>query len=200
VLTKDFYKKYDTLSLAKALLGCELVHETPEGITSGIIVETEAYLFNDPASHAYNRRTSRVEVMYGEAGVAYVYQIYGMYFCFNVVSSEAGIGEAVLIRALEPVEGIELMTARRTESQKTKTGKVPALKDLCSGPGKLVQAMGIRKDQTFHDLASGELFIKPRMTEDFDIKITTRIGIAEGKGHDLLYRYYIRGNKFISKS
>jgi len=200
VLTKDFYKKYDTRSLAKALLGCELVHETPEGITSGIIVETEAYLFDDPASHAYNKRTTRVEVMYGEAGVAYVYQIYGMYFCFNVVSSEVGVGEAVLVRALEPVQGIELMTARRMESQKTKTGKVPSLKDLCSGPGKLVQAMGIRKDQTFHDLTSGELFIRPGVIEDFEVKISTRIGIAEGKGHDLLYRYYIQGNKFISKS
>lgn len=197
VLTKDFYNTHDTLSLAKALLGCVLVHETPEGITSGVIVETEAYLSDDPACHAYNRRTPRVEVMYGDPGFAYVYQIYGMYYCFNVVSSKAGIGEAVLIRALEPVEGTGLMTARR---MKAGSEKVPALKGLCSGPGKLVQAMGIRKDQTFHDLTSGELYIRPKVIQDFEIKATTRIGIAEGKGHDLLYRYYIQGNKFISKS
>lgn len=199
MLKKDFYSQFDTLTLSRKLLGCELVHETDEGITSGIIVETEAYLCDDPACHAYNRRTPRTEVMYGEPGAAYIYQIYGMYYCFNVVSAEKDRGEAVLIRALEPVHGTDLMAMRRTWNSNGKPVKYLKMKDLCSGPGKLVQAMGIQKSQTFHDLTMPPLYINKAAAADFDITITTRVGIAEGKGHELPYRFYIQGNKFISK-
>lgn len=105
-LPLSFFEAYDTRSLAQKLLGCELVHNSPDGITSGIIVETEAYLQNDPACHAYQRRTARTEPMYAAPGTIYVYLIYGMYQCFNVVSQEEGCGEAVLIRALQPTGGL----------------------------------------------------------------------------------------------
>ncbi len=198
MFSKRFYHDPDTISLARRLLGCELVHETAEGITSGIIVETEAYLTDDPACHAYKRRTARVEAMYGEPGTAYVYQIYGMYYCFNVVSNVSGVGEAVLIRALEPVSGLDLMEFRRGNSRFSSSRKFKE-KELCSGPGKLVQAMGIRKNQTFHDLTEGPLYIREGADRSFEVKTSTRIGIAEGKGHNLPYRFYIRGSKFISK-
>jgi DNA-3-methyladenine glycosylase len=99
--------------LANALLGCELVHDSPEGITAGVIVETESYHETDKASHSYNNRSTRTEVMFGPAGHAYIYFTYGMHYCFNVVAEKEGIGAGVLIRALEPTRGIELMVARR---------------------------------------------------------------------------------------
>lgn len=173
-----------TLELAQKLLGKYLVHESPEGKTVGKIVEVEAYLFNDPASHSFCGKTKRNEPMFENAGIAYVYFIYGNYFCFNIVSNKEGIGEAVLIRALEPVEGIELMKIRRGN------------KDLCSGPGKLAQAMGINKEHNKVNLLSGKLRIENNF-EDFKIVKTTRIGISKGKGK--LFRFYIKGNKFITK-
>lgn len=197
-LPQSFYQKLDTLSLAKELLGCMLVHETSEGTTTAIIVETEAYLHDDPACHAYWKRTPRNEDMFLPAGMSYIYQIYGIYFCFNVVSSKVDIGEAVLIRALEPIQGIELMTQRRTEMGVGKK-KAYGLKDLCSGPGKLVQAMGITKNQSGQSLAQGNLYIKRRVQSDFRTFTTTRIGIPEGKGNELPYRFYIENNPFISK-
>ena len=112
----------DTLSIAKNLLGYTLVHENEEGITSGIIVETEAYLQGDPACHAYRKKSVRNAPMFGEAGTIYVYQIYGMHFCVNISTNQKDIGEAVLIRALEPTLGIDLMQARR---------KNDVLKNLC---------------------------------------------------------------------
>lgn len=197
MLQKDFYARFDTRSLARELLGCVLVHETPEGTTSGIIVETEAYLCDDPACHAFNRRTTRTEVMYGEPGLAYVYQIYGMYFCFNVVSAPAGTGEAVLIRALEPLEGIALMRERRSAG--ANTARTFKTKELCNGPGKLVQAMGIHKSQTFHDLVKPPLYINEKVSGEVEVVVSKRIGIAEGKGHELLYRYFIKGNVNVSR-
>ena len=188
VLPKEFYEKYDTLTLAEKLLGCSLVYDSPEGRTSGIIVETEAYLKDDPACHAYRKKSVRNAPMFEGAGVAYVYQIYGMYYCFNIVSGVEGTGEAVLIRALEPVEGIDLMQKRR---------KTNELKNLCSGPGKLVIAMGITKEFNFMPMDSDEFYCTAPQNADFDIFTTTRIGITQGA--DLLYRFYVKGNKFISK-
>ncbi|WP_031527096.1 DNA-3-methyladenine glycosylase [Dyadobacter crusticola] len=200
-LPLSFYQSYDTCTLAQKLLGCELVHESAEGTTSGIIVETEAYLSDDPACHAYNRRTSRTEPMYQPAGTIYVYLIYGMYQCFNVVSNAADIGEAVLVRALQPVQGIDLMQQRRREihgkagvSLKTKP---VSLKELCRGPGKLVKAMGI--DRVLHNsltLDNGVIYIKPAEIEDLPIVTTTRIGINVGT--ELPFRYYICDNDFVS--
>jgi len=196
----SFYQAHDTCTLAQQLLGCELVHNSPDGITSGIIVETEAYLANDPACHAYNRRTPRTEPMYGPAGTIYVYLIYGMYQCVNVVSNREGIGEAVLIRALQPTQGVELMQMRRSfnsKKQKEETKKI-ALKELCRGPGKLVKAMGI--ERTVHNnqhLTESSLFITKPLIEDFKIVAGPRIGINVGQ--DLPYRYRIYNSSFTSK-
>ena len=199
-LPLSFYQAYDTCTLAQKLLGCELVHNSPDGITSGIIVETEAYLANDPACHAYNRRTPRTEPMYGLAGTIYVYLIYGMYQCVNVVSNREGVGEAVLIRALQPTQGLELMqTRRRFNTKKEKEGyKNISLKELCRGPGKLVKAMGI--ERSIHNnqlLTESSLYITAPLIEDFTIVTGPRIGINVGK--DLPYRYTIYNNTFTSK-
>lgn len=187
-LPKEFFEKYDTLTLSQKLLGCRLVYNSPEGRTSGIIVETEAYLQNDPASHAYRKKTPRNAPMFEGAGISYVYFIYGVYHCFNIVSEAGGIGEAVLIRALEPIDGIDLMQQRRGTT---------LLKNLCSGPGKLVTAMGITRDFNFRRVYSETFHCLPPTDEHFDIVATTRIGITQAA--DLLYRFYIKGNPFVSK-
>lgn len=180
----------DTLSVAKNLLGYTLIHESTEGVTAGIIVETEAYLQGDPACHAYRRKSVRNAPMFGEAGTIYVYQIYGMHFCVNISTNKKDIGEAVLIRALEPTLGIELMQERR---------KTDLLKNLCSGPGKLVQALGIHKEMNdWHILNSDLKIVNPEIQiSDNEIITTTRIGITQGA--DLPYRFYVKDNKFVSK-
>jgi DNA-3-methyladenine glycosylase len=185
----------DTLSVAKQLLGYSLIHESEEGTTAGIIVETEGYLKDDPACHAYRKKSERNAPMFGVAGTIYVYQIYGMYFCVNISTNQKDIGEAVLIRALEPTEGIDLMTKRRLE--KSKSGKMD-LKNLCSGPGKLVQAMSIHKGMNNWQIQDSYLkIIPPIQVPDNEIITTTRIGITQGA--DLPYRFYVKGNKFVSK-
>ncbi|RRB02632.1 DNA-3-methyladenine glycosylase [Larkinella rosea] len=196
-LPVDFYQDHDTLTLSRLLLGCELVHESAEGTTAGIIVETEAYLTGDPACHAYRRKTARNAAMFGPAGTLYVYLIYGFYYCLNVVTGPEDVGEAVLIRALEPTEGLELMGERRHLDPTTKTG----LRGLTSGPGKLVIAMGISRDHNFLSLTkagkASPVFIRPRMQENVEMVTTTRIGITQGA--DLPYRFYVKGNRFVSK-
>lgn len=199
-LPLSFFASFDTLTLAQKLLGCELVHDSPDGITSGIIVETEAYLRDDPACHAYNRRTTRTEPMYGLPGTVYVYLIYGMYQCVNVVSNVQGVGEAVLIRALQPIAGIELMELRRNENRRhsQKFTKQIKVKQLCNGPGKLAVAMGI--DRAIHNnqlFSAGNLYINPPVQDKFDIVSTTRIGITVGV--DLPYRFLIKNSPFVSR-
>jgi DNA-3-methyladenine glycosylase len=186
----------DTLSVAKNLLGYTLIHVSEEGTTAGIIVETEGYLQGDPACHAYRKKSERNAPMFGVAGTIYVYQIYGMYFCVNISTNQKDIGEAVLIRALEPTEGIDLITKRRLE--KSKSGKTD-LKNLCSGPGKLVQAMGIHKGMNDWHIQDSDLKIFPPTIQipDNEIITTTRIGITQGA--ELPYRFYLKGNKFVSK-
>ena len=188
VLPKEFYEKHDTLTLAKHLLGCTLVHESIDGRTSGIIVETEAYLRNDPACHAYRKKSTRNAPMFEGAGLSYVYLIYGLHHCFNIVSGAAGIGEAVLIRALEPTDGIELMQERR---------KTKDLRNLCSGPAKLVKAMGITPNFNFLSMDSDNFYCFDSQLTDYQVITTTRIGITQGA--DLPYRFYIEGNRFVSR-
>lgn len=192
-LTESFYAQ-DTITVAKALLGTYLVHESLDGKTAGRIVETEAYLWGDPACHAYRRKTKRNATMFGPAGNAYVYQIYGIHYCINVVTAPEGMGEAVLIRALEPIEGIELMQKRR---------ELQVLKNLCNGPGKLVEAMGITRSMDGMSLLGEQLYILSANTYSlpddrvkFEIVTTTRIGITQGA--ELPYRFYMAENPCVS--
>jgi len=182
-LGKKFFNR-PTVNLAKALLGKYLVFKNMKGV----IVETEAYLYrDDPGCHARGGITSRNAPMFEEAGRAYVYLIYGMYHCLNIVSGKKGEGEAVLIRAVEPVEGIEIMQRRR---------KTKKLENLCNGPGKLTQAFGITRKQNNVSLLTGDFRIydskiKPKITT------TTRIGLSAGK--ELPLRFYITDNIFVSR-
>lgn len=199
-LDRDFYLR-DTLMVAKDLLGKELVHETKEFRIVGRIVETEAYMGpKDKGSHAYNgRRTNRNEVMYHIGGFSYVFLIYGMYNCFNVVTGEADKPEAVLVRAVEPVEGLENMSSLRygmncsTLSPKQKTG-------LCNGPGKLCIAMGIDRSENGLDLCGNQLYIRDAHNEPRDIKSSPRINIDYAEEYkDKPWRFFIEGNKYVSK-
>ena len=196
VLQRDFYMK-DAVTVARALLGALLVSESPEGRTAGRIVETEAYAgYNDAACHSYKRKTAleshRTNIMFGCGGHAYVYLIYGMYNCFNVVANAQGEPEAVLIRALEPLEGIELMAKRRgTDMQK----------NLCSGPGKLCMAMGITLADYGADLCCGErLFIaQGDFAADEDVRSTPRINVDyAGEASGYPYRFVIADSRFLS--
>lgn len=186
-LPKSFYRR-NTEKVACDLLGCILVHVSPEGVTSGRIVETEAYLHNDPASHSFSGQTSRNAAMFENGGVAYVYFTYGKYFCFNAVTSISGMGEAVLIRALEPLEGIGLMEKRRGVFGK---------RDLCNGPAKLVIAMGIDKSHNTYDLTSDVLFIRKDPEHRVVVEAKPRIGVSQGK--DLLLRFCVKDSLYVSK-
>lgn len=175
------------MEVGRDLLGKVLVH----GATGGIIVETEAYLgMDDAASHAYPGLTRRNEVMFGPPGHAYVYFIYGMYECVNVVTNPEGRAGAVLIRAIEPVLGVELMRIRRPGAKR--------LRDVASGPGKLTIAMGITRALNGADLTKGPLVLRDRRgAEPFEIVAGPRIGIS--KNADWPLRFTVAGSEFISK-
>lgn len=197
-LSKKFYFR-KTEIVAQELLGKTLIHKTDEGIISGKIVETEAYLGQrDPGSHAYRGITQRNRIMFGPAGKAYIYFVYGNHYCFNVVTEKDGVSGAVLIRALEPQEGIKLMKKHRRIDG--------PLACLTNGPGKLTKALGITGSMNEADLTGNKLFIISRVvprkkeitSKDFSIVNTGRIGIKEGR--NLPYRYYIEGSKFVSRT
>nr|WP_204617038.1 DNA-3-methyladenine glycosylase [Desulforadius tongensis] len=187
-LAREFYNR-DTVQVARELLGCLLVHHSPEGAAGGIIVETEAYTqHGDPACHASRGMTPRNRVMFGPPGHAYVYFTYGIHYCFNAVTNAEGVGDAVLIRALQPEIGIPLMQKRRGRER---------LKDLCSGPAKLVQALGMSGEHNGADLTAGPVRLYPGWDRVPEIVTTTRIGIREGA--ELPLRFYIKDNPYISK-
>ncbi|MCL2622757.1 MAG: DNA-3-methyladenine glycosylase, partial [Planctomycetaceae bacterium] len=153
-MTRDFYLA-DAVTVARSLLGKRLVHQSHEGTTAGIIVETEAYAGHDDAAcHSYQRKAPvgkhRTNIMFSDGGYAYVYLIYGMYNCFNVVVNKAGNPEAVLIRALEPVEGMQLMAKRRGIA--ISSDRPGNIRKLCNGPGKLCIAMGVTREHYGLDL------------------------------------------------
>lgn len=175
-LSRDFYLQ-DTLTVTQDLIGHILVHNTPEGVIAGRIIETEAYITGDPANHATRGMTRRNEAMFGSPGHAYIYMIH-THWCLNAVTQPEGTAEAVLVRALQPIEGIELMIRSR---------RTAILKNLCSGPGKLTQALGITGKDNGTDLTMGNLRIV-RGEEIGDIIQTTRIGIRLGA--EELWRFY----------
>ncbi len=187
-LNRNFYERY-TVDVARDLLGKVLVRVlSSEQILAGIIVETEAYRGqDDPASHAYGRKTPRNAIMYGKPGYSYVYFIYGMYHCLNVVTEPEGVPAAVLIRAVEPIFGIELMKKYRNTNK---------ISNLTNGPGKLCQAFNITRELNGIDLTQrGTLYIvdymRPRR-----IIASRRIGIKVGL--DKFWRFFIEDNPFVS--
>ena len=221
-LNRKFYNR-PTLKVAKELLGKYLVVEKDGNYVSGKIVETEAYVGpDDPASHAYRGLTPRNKVMFGEPGYAYVYLTYGMHHCLNFVTERKGFPAAVLIRALEPADGIEIMKKRRKTKNfllgqglnpsgrafrtsprpSLRTGVQPLsehenLKNLTNGPAKLCQALGIDRTLNGADLCSDIIYVEDKGNEIGKIVSTSRIGIKEGK--EKKWRFYIENNEFVSK-
>jgi len=185
ILRRPFYAR-SAPEVARDLLGKVLAH----GPAAGVIVETEAYLGGDDlAAHSARGLTPRTRVIFGPPGHAYVYFIYGMYECLNLVCEPEGSPGCVLIRALEPVAGIELMRSRRPAARK--------LEDLASGPGKLTLAMAISRKHNGADVTRGSLVVRdPSERAQFAIQVTPRIGIT--KCADLPLRFVIQGNRFVS--
>lgn len=188
-LTKAFYAR-PTAEVARRLLGQVLVSRVDGREVSGTIVETEAYLGpDDPACHAYgHRRTPRTEPLYGPPGTAYVYFTYGMHWCLNAVTERVDYPAAVLIRALEPLAGIELMRRRR--------GAVPD-RALCAGPARLCEALGITGEQNGGSLQQGALRIVPGRRARFRVAVTPRIGITTARDWPL--RFVIAGSSWLSR-
>ncbi|WP_238883599.1 DNA-3-methyladenine glycosylase [Clostridium sp. YIM B02551] len=202
-LEREFFAR-ETVQVAKELLGKVLVREVDGQILKGKIVETEAYVGPiDKASHAYGfKKTARVEPLYGKPGISYVFSIYGMYVCFNIITFKEGSPEGVLIRALEPVQGIDSMSVNRfkKEYNKLETRKI---KELTNGPSKLCIAMNItKKEHNFIDLiTSSELYVEDgEAVNNRDIVETTRIGIDYAEeARYFPWRFYIKENEFVSK-
>jgi DNA-3-methyladenine glycosylase len=174
------------VDVAQDLVGCVVQHEA----TSGVIVEAEAYHDSEPACHAFVGLTPRTSTLFGPPGKAYVYRSYGVHALLNAVCEPEGVGAAVLIRALQPLAGIELMRARRG---------VASDAELCSGPGKLTQALGIELHHNGVDLAAGPIRIRPRPAQWRDPEIVggERVGIT--KGTELQWRFCAAGNRHVSR-
>jgi len=188
-LSREFYTRA-TEKVAVELLGKILVHDTADGVIAGKIVETEAYLSTgDEASHSFSGKTKRNEAMFEEGGTVYTYISYGIHYCFNVVTEEKGRGSAVLIRAIEPIEGISLMQKNRGVEDVFK---------LCKGPGNLCKAFGIGKEHNYKSLLDDEIYIvnQPKEMKKSIIQ-SERIGISRSK--ELLLRFYIKNSEFISR-
>lgn len=182
----------DGITLAKRLLGCRLLHKTPEGVCGGVIVETEAYMgLEDDAAHSYRGRPDgRVNIQYGPGGFAYIYLIYGIHSCMNVVANREGIPEAVLIRALRPEENRELMLSRRPKAKNDR--------QLCSGPGRLCAALSITRAQYGLDLTGDILWIEDRREEP-PITASRRVGVEYAKiCGDKPWRFTVTGDPYVS--
>ena len=184
-MKRAFFER-PVLEVAHDLVGCVVTHDD----TAGVIVETEAYHESEAACHAYVGVTPRTRVLFGPPGRAYVYFSYGMHWMLNAVCEPAGVGAAVLIRALEPVDGIEHMRERRG---------LEAARQLCSGPGKLTQALGIAAELNDTDLLRGPIAFsdRPRAWRDVAVDVDVRVGIT--KAADLPWRFVAAGNRFVSR-
>ena len=186
-LPVSFYRR-PVITVARELLGKLLIRKTNQGLTCGRIVETEAYGgSDDPASHAFSGPGARSAVMFEDGGKAYVYFIYGMYYCLNVVTGRSGTGEACLIRAIEPVDGIDLMKKRRQTDDPRR---------LTNGPGKLCIAMDIDLSLNGYNYSGKDLFISDDGYQLEKISCSARIGIR--KAQNFLWRFYIEGNPFVT--
>lgn len=174
------------VEVAQALVGCAVSH----GDCAGVIVETEAYHESEPACHAHIGVTARTSLLFGAPGFAYVYRSYGIHMLFNAICEPVGVGAGVLIRALEPIRGLELMRARR--------GGLPD-RQLCSGPGKLTQALGIELSDNGSDLRAGPIVISPRAAGWGDVPLVAdrRIGIT--KAPELPWRFSAVGSRWVSR-
>ena len=184
-LPAEFYAR-PVVEVARDLVGCTLAH----GRTAGVIVETEAYHESEPACHAFVGLTARTRVLFGPPGTAYVYRSYGIHALFNAVCQEQGVGAAVLIRALEPIAALDAMRERRG---------LHAVEQLCSGPGKLTQALAIELGHNDTDLLEGPIRLGPRPPgwEDVEIVTGTRIGIT--KAAELEWRFCAAGSRSVSR-
>jgi DNA-3-methyladenine glycosylase len=189
-LDADFYAR-PVLHVARDLIGCTIEHEG----STGVIVETEAYHDSEPACHAFIGLTQRTRTLFGPPGRAYVYRSYGIHALLNAVCEPAGVGAAVLIRALEPVAGIEAMSARRAGN-----GSAPVReRDLCSGPGKLTQALGVSLADNDTSLQSGPIRVGPREGKWLAPSVVagSRIGIS--RAVELQWRFSAAGNPYVSR-
>lgn len=197
IIPQSFYQQGDVAGIARQLLGKLLITNFNGERTSGIITETEAYAgASDKASHAYNnRRTARTEVMYAEGGIAYVYLCYGIHHLFNIVVNKKDVPHAVLIRAVEPMEGIETMLHRRKKER--------LMPNLTAGPGAISEALGIKTIHSGSSLQGPDIWLEDKgdNIDPDDIVAATRIGVAYAQEDAMLpYRFYIKGNKFVSKA
>lgn len=190
ILPGEFYVGKDTVEIARALVGKVLVHESHAGKTSGRIVEVEAYCGNsgDPACHAARGKTKRNEAMFGPAGHAYIYFIFGMYHCFNVVVQKTGIADAVLIRAVQPLDGLELMQRRRG---------ITDHRLLCRGPGRLCQAFDLTRAHNGMDVIRPPLYLWDDGYEPQQITASPRIGISQAREHE--WRFYEQTSVFVCR-
>jgi DNA-3-methyladenine glycosylase len=178
----------ETKALAEALLGCILVRESGDGLTAGRIVETEAYLPGDPACHAFSGKSRRNATLFGPPHRAYVYQIYGTSFCFNLSSEPDGKGAGVLVRALEPIEGLAIMHARRETER---------VRDLCRGPGRLCRALAIDRSLDGLDIFSHpQLWLAGTTTARARVGRGRRIGVTRAAARRL--RFYEAGSPYVS--
>lgn len=200
-LKRDFYTR-DSVTVAKDLLGKYLVHKVEGEEIIGKIVEVEAYMGpEDKAAHSYNnRRTERNEIMYGPGGFSYVYFIYGMYYCMNIVVEEIGKPQAILIRALEPISNMKAMSVNRYNKSLKELNK-REIKGLTNGPGKLCMALKIDRMQNGKDLCDDELYIMSDENKtSFEMISTTRINIDYAEEAAFYpWRFYIKNNPYISK-
>ncbi len=198
-LDREFYNRA-ALIVGKELLGKVLVHEIDGEKVSAKIVETEAYMgIEDKAAHFYGgKRTPRVEIIYGDPGFAYVYLIYGMYHCFNIVASGKGNPQAVLVRAVQPVDGLERMARNRFAKPYGQLSRKQVV-GLTNGPGKLCKALAIDKSLNAEDLCGSRLYLEDGENERFHTVTAKRVGIDYAEeAKDYLWRFYIEDNRYVS--
>lgn len=193
IIPLSFYQRSDVVQISKELVGLYLFHQSIDGLVVGRIVETEAYNGRtDRACHAFHKRTNRTEVMYEMGGRAYVYLCYGIHNLFNVVTNEEGMADAVLIRALEPIEGWDIM--------RTRTNKKTTEARLASGPGLVGKAMAFNTNQT-GELLNDKIWVGRKLVDARrEIVSAKRIGVDyAGEDANLMWRFYEKGNRFVSR-